>query len=392
MSKKTDKRRKVLLTRFGGNGDIAPIMVTAEQLRARGCHVTLALRSDQGATVQTDLVKHSGCYDELLDLVQMGPWGNRCVKYKYGWKAIESIYPNYDEIIDYMFSIEGNSPCRSNFIKKPTDEWMRTRGSNWQNWYDLSLSWANIDPTTVPDKDKRPTFKLTPEETKVSTRIRSKYKTIIAINPFASSLARTWYQAKDLIPLIRAHWKEVLICSWNPMQNKWEYFTKQGSVNVDLQNKSPLRATMTLIHACDLYISVDSGFGHVAEGLKKRHITLYSTVPSWTRAKYYQYETSIDMGKDMPECYTFALMAGDPLRIEEGRNQLSDREKRLHDLYMAQGPIDEAARELNTDPIGLNMELEALAKKLESFSRLQSKALTAVTPEMVMEKIKELLK
>jgi len=384
--------KRILITRYGGIGDIAPLMVVAEQLRAEGHHITMALRDDQGSVKQTDLVKNSGCYDELLDLVQMGPWGNRCIKYKKGWKTIESTYHEYDEVIDYMFSIEGNSTCRSSFVKNPTDEWKKTRGSNWQNWYDLSLSWANIDPSTIPDSDKRPTFKLTVEETRVSTAIRDRYKTIIAINPFASSLARTWYQAKDLIPMIWAHWKDVLICSWNPRENEWEYYTKEGKQNIDLENDSPLRATMTLIHACDLYIGADSGFGHVAEGLNKRHITLYSTVPSWTRSKYYKYETSIDMGKEMPECYTFALQAGDPLRIEEGQKGLSKREKTIAELYSRRAPIEEAAKELNTDPIGLNMELESLNKKMESFGRQQSKALTKITPDMVMDNVKELLK
>ena len=77
---------------------------------------------------------------------------------------------------------------------------------------------------------------------------------------------------------------------------------------------------------------------------------------------------------------------------EEGMKALSDREKTLLKLYDERAPVQDAAKKLNTDPGGLEMELKSLQTKIDSFSRQQSKALTDVTPEMVFDKVKGLLK
>lgn len=385
--------KKVLVSRYGGMGDVAPVMVVCEQLKQRGWHVTVALRHDGPAQKQTELLENTNCFDEALDLFSIGPWGTRSVSYKDGYRNIESIYDDYDWVLDYMFIIEANNTCRSTKIEKATDTWQKSRNSNWQNWYDLHLAWANINPRSVLTKDKRPKFRLSKDEEKESDRLRKKYKTIITLQPFASSLARTWYQARELVPMFQGFLgKPYLIAYWNPVKNEWTYVSHEGEVQVDINVESPLRRTMTLVHASDLFIGADTGTAHFAEGLNRRNIVLYSTVPSWTRAEYYKYQTPFDDGIEHPEYHTFVIDVGDPLRIEEGMNDLSKREKKLYDFYNEKAPIEKVLKELNTDTGGVEMELQALRKKIESFSRQQSKALTSVTPEMVFDKAKELLK
>lgn len=382
---------KALLTRYGGIGDVAPVMVAARELKKRGYEITLALRDDEQGNKQTDLVRESDCYDMLWDYRQIGPWATRCVPYKHGWINIETTYEQFDEVIDFMFVVEGNSTCKTNFIKKADQEWKKSRGSNWLNWYDLHLMWANINPNGVQNDDKRPRFKLTAEEEKEAQRIRTGWDKMIAINPVASSLARTWYQAKDLIPMILKDIPSCLVAAWIPQKNEWEYHSAKGTHNIEIKGTSQMRKSMILLKAVDLYISVDTGFSHVAEGLNKKHLTIYSTVPWWTRSQYYKYEYFIDNGVEHPEYYTFALTAGDPLRVVDGEETLTNREKTLWHMHTSQMPLELACKELNTDAHGVNIEFEALLKKKESFSRIQSKSISTITPEMVLKKVKELI-
>jgi len=384
--------KKALLFRFGGIGDCAPVMVASQQLKKRGWHVTLALRDDAGAIKQSDLLKNTNVCDEVLDLRQVGPWGTRCVKYKDGWKSIESIYDDYDNVVDFMFVTEGNSTCRTNFVKKPTDVWKVTRNSNWINWYDQHLAWVGIDPYSVPNEEKRPTFLLSKEERKEAKKLRKGYSKLFAIHPVASSMARTWYQAKDLVPMLHEEYKDCLIACWDPGKNDWDFVVPEGRFPMKIKSDSPLRRSMIVLGACDLFIGVDTGFTHIAEGMGVEHVAIYSTVPGWTRAKYYKYQTIIDPGIEHPEYYNFGIQAGDPLRIEDGMNALTEREKQVKVLYDRRAPLEEVIKELNCDKHGAELEVEIFLKKQESWDRQQSKALSDVSVDMVMDKVKELIK
>jgi hypothetical protein len=182
-----------------------------------------------------------------------------------------------------------------------------------------------------------------------------------------------------------------LVAVWVPQNNIWEFHSTKGVQNIVINNDSKIRKSMILIKSSDLYIGVDTGFSHVAEGLGIKHLTIYSTVPWWTRSKYYKYETYMDNGIENPEYYTFALTAGDPLRIIEGEDGLTNREKLLWHMHTTQMSIELAYKELNTDAYGVNVEFEALLKKKESFSRIQSKSISTITPEMILNKVKELI-
>lgn len=377
------KKKKYLLTRFGGIGDICPVMVVGKQLKKQGHHVTLALRATD-AMAQIELLEGTDCCDKAMSLKEVGPNKTRCVKFKHGVIDVRGIYDQFDEVIDFMFVLENNDKCNTSFVQNPTDEWKKHRNSNWQNWYDIHLAWANINPTSVPDYEKRPEFVLSEEEEEEAKNIRMGYSTVITLNPHASSLARTWYQAEDLIPDLLKQYENPKIFSWKPDKSHWEVFTKGGRSIYTSPLKVASRASMSVLRASEVYVGADTGYTHIAEGLGVPNIAIYSSVPAWTRAKYYQHQTAIDKGP-----HSFALTLGDPARIEEGLKGLSKREKQLKKLHSSGMDIEDAAKALNSTPEGVNMELQALMTKIGSFERIQSKALSKVTKKEVLELIKE---
>lgn len=381
--------KKVLLTRFGGMGDLAPLTVVGAQLKKRGFHVTLACRSDGAGQRHSQMFIDNPCFDALLDLEQVGPWGNRCIKSQLGWCSINAIYKDFDLVLDYMNCIENNntSPVAK---EVPGEEWQKSRNSNWRNWYDLHLEWANIDPTKVPDDDKRPIYTLLPGEEGLFAELKQRHSHLFVVQTNASSLSRTWYQAEKLPKQLLEAYPKAVVAFWDTKNNVWVLISNKGVTRLEMPQMNPLRASMALVAAADLFIGADTGFSHVAEGLGVKHIAIYSTVPAWTRAKYYKFQTPIDPGEKNPEFYTFNLGLGDPLRVIEGQATLSEREKLVEKLHGEGVGVKEAAEALNTDIDGARYELQALLSKKASWERMQSKALSTVTPEMIMEKVKVL--
>lgn len=381
--------KKVLLTRFGGMGDLAPLTVVGKQLKKQGYHVTLACRDGGENQRHSEMFVGNPSFDALLDLKMVGPWGTRCIKSQLGWCSVNSIYPDFDQVLDYMNIVESNNT--SPVVKElPGEEWQKSRSSNWRNWYDLHLEWANIDPTKVSEEDKRPIYTLLPGEEKVFDKLKKTFSHVFVIQCSASSLSRTWYQANRLPDLLLKQYPNAAVAYWNNRANSWEMISAKGGTRVEIPGMSPLRASMALVAQADVFIGADSGFSHVAEGLGVKHIAIYSTVPWWTRAKYYKHQTVIDPGMTNPEFYTFNLGLGDPLRTKEGLASLSERERLVDALYEAGKDVTEAAEALNTEVDGAKLELQALLAKKASWERQQSKALSTVKPEMVMEKVKSL--
>ena len=189
---------------------------------------------------------------------------------------------------------------------------------------------------------------------------------------------------------ILANHPKALVCLWDSYTNRWEAFTATKQYTLSMMEGSSYRASMALVGASDVFVGVDTGFTHIAEGLNVKHIALYSTVPWWTRAKYYKHQTHIDMGEINPEYYTFSLSKGDPLNMKEGLENLSEREHKLGAMNDARVSEQVACEELNTTPNGLEMEFKALVAKKQGFEEMQAKALTDVKVDMVMEKVEEL--
>lgn len=383
--------KKVLLMRFGGIGDIFPTLAVARYLKEKGHEVTVAFREDDEGNKQTRLCDGLGI--TTLDYKGVGPWGNRCVQTENGWVNIQTIFKDFDLVVDYTNIIENNSTSPHN-DSDPTQFWQRSRSSNWVNWYDLHYAWANIDPNTVPEEHKRPHLVLSADELVLIAEFRAKYSHLFMVSPFASSLARSWYQAKDMVQMVLRNkaYENPAILFWEPGVKKWVLVTKQGAGPAPILCEDALRNSMAFVSAADLVVSVDTGISHIAEGLGTKSLVIYSTVPWWTRAKYYTQQEHIDLGEYNPNYYTFSLGLGDPLRIKEGREALTEREKHVEKLYNSGAAFEVAVKELNTDSRGAEMELTGLKAKFESWERIQAVALSLVNPTTVYEKVKEIVK
>lgn len=383
--------KKILLTRFGGIGDNAPLTVVGKHLKKQGWHVTLACRDGGPGLRQSDMFFGNPSFDQVLDLRELGPWHDRCVKTQLGWCSINSIYNDFHQVIDFRNSVENNNT--SPLVKEtPGDEWQKSRNSNWRNWYDLSLEWANIDPTQIPEDDKRPVYTLLPGEEKVFESLKQNHSHVFVVQTNASSLSRTWYQAEKLPELLLKDYVDALVVYWDTKTNAWLMISKAGVSKLNIPNHPPLRVSMALINVADVFIGADTGFTHVAEGLGIPHIAIYSTVPWWSRAKYYKHQTPIDPGVNNPEFYTFNLGLGDPLRFTEGLQSLSEREKQVDELHKSKASAKEAAEALNTNEEGAKLELQSLGAKKASWERMQSKALSTVSAEAVVKKVSEIVK
>ncbi len=380
---------KVLLTRFGGIGDSFPVMVTAKALADRGDEVTIGLRDDGSRVKQTALFDNYSEF-KFLNMKEVGPWSTRCVDIDHGQASIQTVYKNYDLVVDYMNCVENNSTSPWNNMRDQWEFWQRSRSSNYVNWYDMHLAWANIDPTKVVDK--RPFLKLSDEELERAEQLKAKYTKIFVIHPFASSLARSWYQAKELCPKLTKEYPGCAVCFWNPRDNNWDLITKTSFTKLEKLVENPLRETLVLLKASELVVCVDTGTAHMAEALDQKALVLYSTVPAWTRNAYYKYQHHIDLGSKKPEYYTFSLGLGDPLRVKDGVSVLSEREKLVSELWTRKASPQEAMAALNTDYQGAEMELKIFMARQETWERQQSKALSDITVDMVFKRIKELAK
>ena len=383
--------KKALLVRFGGMGDQAPLTVVGSQLKKKGYHVTMACRKSGDDSKLADLHLGSDCFDNVIDIEEVGGHKDRCVKTQLGYCSLNSIHKDFDLVLDYMNIIEGNStsPVRG---AGPGNEWQASRSSNFTNWYDLHLAWANINPATVPDSEKIPEFKVLPEEVANLVKLKKHYSHLVTIQASASSISRTWFQGKKLPEMILNKYPEALVAFWEQSENAWLLLDKNGITKLERDGVSSIRSSMALVAASDLYIGADTGFSHVAEGLGVPNIAVYSTVPAWTRNKYYKNQITVDPGEQNPEFYTFNLGLGDPLRTLEGLSSLTPREKQIEELYGLKASAEVAAEALNTDTEGATLELESFLRKKASFERQQSKALSTVSAEQVFKLVEGVLK
>jgi hypothetical protein len=232
--------KKVLLLRFGGIGDVAPMTVVGKELKKRGWHVTFACRDGGEGQRQSDLLYKNPSFDQVLDMREVGPWRDRCVKTQLGWCSVNTIFSDFDMVYDYRNIVENNNT--SPMVKEdPSEAWQKSRNSNWCNWYDLHLEWANIDPTTVSEEDKRPVYTLIPGEEKIFASLKDKYSHVFVIQANASSLSRTWYQAEKLPELIFKDYPKALVVYWDNTKHWWLMLTKGGVSKLNVPNHPPLR-------------------------------------------------------------------------------------------------------------------------------------------------------
>jgi len=377
-------RNKWLLCRFGGIGDAVILTVVAREIKKQYPQAQIHFCVPEH---QVCLFNNLSLFEKVIPTKRFSHQQIDCIPSEDGWIAIESIKPHYDIVIDYKFSIEGNGQY-GNFAGKQ-GTFMLTQNSNYQNWIDLSLGWADIDPETV--FDKRPVYKVEPEEEKWAKRAINALPNskVIGLQLTASSLMRTFYAQEQLPRYIFEFDPDATIVAYaNDLS--WVVLTKFGPKRIGLEQDKALRQSAALISQMNYFISADSGFAHIAQAMgTSKQIIIYTTVPGWTRAKYFTKTKTVETAGRLSCSPCFLIHRYCPVNMRRAEEQLSDRERAVMQLSQQNLPIHQAAFQLNTTPEGLQAEFQAANGKLQGLANVVPDCIQSITPEMIMEKLRE---
>jgi ADP-heptose:LPS heptosyltransferase len=387
--------KSALLLRLGGLGDIIILTIIAKQLQKRGYEVDLCAGSPTG-----DMQKILGNTKCFRTIYPMGrhPMGLDIYKVNDSdWAGVELIKEGYDLVVDYKASVELNSHYK-HMVNGPGKEWFISQNSNYVNWVDIMLGWANIDPTTVPDEEKVPSYVVEEEEREWASKIVGKKNSdhTIAIQLNASSLVRTWYDPAQLPKALKEEYpdKKLGVILFDGQQ--WHKLSGKYDFPIIFPDKfDPIRASAALVEQCDLLICADSGFSHVAEAMKVKSLTVYTTVPAWTRMRYYKYAKAIEpvgdtfLGVQCRPCFTLDRYC--PRIREKALEELTPREKIIKAAAEAQRPPDDVARELKTTPQGVVMEAEMLQKRYNALLEQQAPCSATITVDRILNEVRGML-
>lgn len=384
--KERTKAKRFLICRFGGIGDSLCCTRLAAELKSRhkGCKVDFAVRAEIA-----ELFSEERVFDRVLPTKRFPPSQQDSVEWDFGWIAIECIKNQYTQVFDLRFSIENNVPGPWIQLVHTEGPWRGSMSSNYVHWMDMSLGWCNIDPTTV--EDKLPILTLREDEIAwAKDRLRNKEdELIIGVHLRASSLCRTWYRSDELPDRIRTLLPDATVLFFDSLQTRWHLQREIGSKAIDVKGENGLRKSAALVSQMQLFICADSGFSHVAAALGIPTLTLYTTVPGWTRERDYPKAHMIQSSLKCSPC--FSLDGWCPRQAVRAREKLSDRENRLLDYEAQKVPPPIAAREMGM-PIPMFLEEHAAVKqRLRAMSTEEPDCMKAISPEMIAEKAKEIL-
>jgi len=383
------KRKSALMLRAGGLGDCLILTPVAKALHERGYNVDFFIGSPTG-----DVHELMIGLPYLRTVKKMGRIRNLdCVEDEFEHKiSVEILKKTYDEVFDFKYSVEDN------YVPFHTNEgWRGSINSNYQNWVDLSLSWCNIDPTKVKDEDKRPEIGTSLadikyknwlcDDTPIQPKGERDYK-VIGIQLQASSLVRTWYNAHLLPELIHKQFPNDVVIVFS---NNWICITPSGRIELKFpEGLNPLLCSAYLIAQMDCFISADSGSSHIAEAVGTHSIDIYTTVPAWTRVKYYKYAHALEpVDVACHPCFTLDTFC--PLEKKKAEDTVSDREKDIITASQSGVPIQEVARKYGVPPKAIQMELESTLQRQQALATSMPACVKSITDKHIMDKVSEIL-
>jgi ADP-heptose:LPS heptosyltransferase len=384
-----ENSKTALMLRVGGLGDIVILTPIAKALHNKGYQVDFFCGSPTGKV--SELIEGLPYIHQVKSIDRIN--GIDCIEVEdKHFVSIEIFKPNYDEVFDYRNSIEENRPAQ--FLNKD-EGWRHTINSNYANWVDLSLAWSNIDPTTIPDSDKLPEISgiTTSEEytkwlnTYLPDGVDRDYN-IIGIQLQASSLLRSWYRAKDLPEIIHKKYPNDIVIIFTGAE--WTMISKNGTRKIELpENLNPLKCSAHLIFSMDAFISADSGMSHIAEAVYTPCITIYTTVPAWTRDKYYKFAYPLQASCVCSPCFTLEALC--PLQKKAVEESLSDREKDIFKAGTTGISIFEVAKKYETVPMAIEQEFASINQKIQALSAHMPACVASITPDMILEKLEQVL-
>lgn len=385
--------KSALLIRLGGLGDIVIISAVGKELKKRGYEVDFCAGSPT-----CDVEKLIGNLGIFRSIIPQSKMFNGLDVYRVDGEdvaGVELLKDKYDLVVDYKFSVELNSHWR-HMANKAGSEWMISQNSNYVNWVDMMFAWAGVDPETVKSKNKLPLYKRENAEIDWANRLLrfTNPDKVVAIQMNASSLVRTWYHPQVLPKLLKdAYPNKKIECIFFDGA-MWHHLKGNHDIPIQIPKEfDVIRASAALVGACDLFIGADSGFSHLSEAMQVPSITIYTTVPAWTRNKYYKYSYAIEPigdtfnGVQCRPC--FVLDRYCPRVREEALKQLTERELKIKQGAESGVQPQDLAQELGTTPQGLIKEHEMMMNRLQALFERQSPCSMTITPERIMEKVRE---
>jgi len=380
--------RRYLLCRYGGIGDTLLLTSLAGEIKRRepGSKVDVAVRAET-----SELFEEEDVFDGVLPTKRFPPTNVDAVEVESGWVSTECIKPQYDKVYDLRFSVENNVPTVWLPLSETEGPWRRSMSSNYVNWIDMSFGWCNIDPQDVAAEHKVPTYTVLPEELEWAKERVHKQDgdVVIGIHLQASSLCRTWYKADELPKRLKMLLPEAKILFFDPTSLVWQLQGPLGTKTIDVKSEGGLRKSAALLTQMDLFVCADSGYSHIAAALGIPTLTLYSTVPAWTRELYYEKANFIQSDLSCSPC--FSLDGVCPRQQKRARERLSDREKKLLKFEEEKVPPPIAAREMDMPLPAFMQEHAAARQRLRSMSTEEPDCMKNISPEMIAEKAKEIL-
>lgn len=375
---------KWLLMRFGGIGDSMCVTTAAKAIKEIYPEDTIDYATREQS--QVDMVKNLDLFNRVFEMKRFPHpvQGMNCYKTKDGWESMEALKKSgkYKVVIDFVNCIENNTVHPE--LVPIYGEWAQSMNSNFINWTDIHIAWCRIDPMKI--KDKRPAYRVEPEEREWAESILKNYpKPHIGINMFASSRARTYFDVQSLVNHAIGAIPEATFFVWDNTQ--WLVIRKGGMK--PFGEKTDVRKSAALVEQFDCFIGADSGFSHIAEAVGTHNVAIYTTVPAWTRNMYYQYSHDIDVEPSCSPCFTLHSLC--PINRRRAMESLSDRERSILQLSHQNVPIEVAANQLSTSPDKLTQEFQAINAKMDGLASVVPDCIASVTPDMVVEKIQEAL-
>jgi hypothetical protein len=387
----TVARPRALMLRMGGVGDCIALSAVAKNLNKK-YDVDLFVGSPTGNIHELMKLPYIKSSRQLIRINNVDAVKDTESE---DFIAISCILKDYAEVFDYKNSIELNKP-QGNYNKP--GEWRETINSNYQNWVDLSLQWSNIDPTKVSDEDKRPEVYLDINDKRYIDWVSSiglspesketRDFRVIGIQLQASTLVRSWYKSSDLPKMLHDKYPNAVILVFD--NDGWQALTIHGAKKIKFDPElDGLLSSVWLIKQMDCFISADSGMSHLAEAVDIHTITIYTTVPAWTRAKYYKFAHSLESDVVCHPCFVLDIFC--PLERKKAAETLTSREKTIVETVESQGNILELCRKFNAVPRAIQGEYESAKKRIESLSAAEPACVRSITSDMLLEKVNEIL-
>ncbi len=273
--------KSLLISRFGGGGDLLVISAIARYLKDKYPDAQIALTAD--ATWLQLFNSAGNVYDQ---------WHT----YPVSATTLEA----YDYLLTFEGVVEGSG--------------IEGEAGPSENIYDLFYSTAGIDPSLVDSKYKLPTCSLTKRTLKLARKELSRRKirlgnkkhpekdTIIAVQWMASSPIRTYppQQLQDACLALADEGYKVVILG----QSK---YVKMDIVHPNVYYMLDLRGgvevALGIIHYADLVLAPDSLFVHAAAAWDVPTVALYGPFTKESRTKYYPMCDTLEATADCAPCF-----------------------------------------------------------------------------------------